>query len=153
MKCIFIPLYLAAASRFHGGGFLDDVPRWIRATVFALPYFVFGWPAAVLAYLGKNIGHEDFWNMGVRPSEPEENWLCRLVLLTGLQRDSLAFCTAGLAIKGAITAAGTFNPLIIVGHAVALPAAYYIGQRTRWGSELAEYLSGALYGIVLALSL
>lgn len=145
---ILLPLYLSLASRFHGGGFIQDVPRPIRAGVFALPYFLFGWPAFVLAFIGKNIAHEDFWNMGVRPSRPDESWLCTLILLaTPLRRDSLAFCTAGLAIKGIITAAGTLSPAIILAHAVALPLAYYIGQRTRWGNELAEYLSGAFYGI------
>lgn len=171
-------LYLSIASRFHGGGFNTgpavsfarlanprlpaflrfnihenegrmDWPRWIRSVVFALPYLIFEWPAFACAAVCKNIAHEDFWNMGTALARPDKSWLCRLVLLTGLKRDSLAFDTLGLAIKGALTAAGTFSPLLIAGHAISLPLAYYIGQRTRWGNVCAEYLSGAFYGFVI----
>jgi hypothetical protein len=150
--CSFLQLNVRH-DRLTGLPLNVDWPRPLRTLVFSLPYFLFGWPAAVVAYVGKSIGHEDFWNMGFRTSEPDKNWLCKFILLTGLKRDSLAFCCLGMAIKGAITAAGTLNIKIIVGHAIALPLAYYIGERTRLGSEVAEYLSGAFYGVVLGVIL
>lgn len=175
-------IYLAFASRFHGGGFNTgpavslarflnlflparaslkineesgsvDWPRPLRAAAFAIPYFVFGWPAALAAGIFKNVGHENFWNMGTAPSIPRESWLCKVVLFLGLKYGTLAFETSGMALKGALTAAGTFSPALIAGHAVALPLAYYIGQRTRWGNVCAEYLSGALYGLVFCVKI
>lgn len=149
-------IYLTLASRFHGGGFFS-APRVLRAAVFALPYAVVLYQtpyiaalAFVLAFVGKNIGHEDFWQMGTGIARPDSNWLCKLIMKLGLKRDTLPFCTLGMAIKGLITSLGTLNPLVILGHTVALPLAYFIGFRTKWGSELAEYLSGFLYGLTLA---
>ena len=151
INLLLIP-YLCLASRFHGGGFFS-APRIIRALVFAAPYYLFGIPAVMLAFIGKNIGHEDFWLMGKGVARPDQNWLCKAILLTGLKRDGLVFCTLGMAIKGFITALGTLNPIVILGHTIALPLSYYIGRRTKYGSELAEYLSGALYGLILWVAL
>lgn len=169
-----ITVYLSIAGRFHGGGFNTgaalsfaafwnkyapswmafntysdhmDWPRWIRTVIFGMPYIFLGWIAPQTAALGVNIGHDNFWNMGTAPNSPDKNWLGKLVSFTGLKPDSLAYCTLGMAIKGAITAAGTLSPCMIACHAVALPLAYYIGVRTRWGTVFAEYLSCALYGL------
>ncbi len=144
-------VYLALASRFHGGGFFPAA-RVIRSFVFALPYGFISPIAFIVAALCKNIGHEDFWLMGTGKARSDRNWLCNLVLETGLKRDSLAFCWLGMAIKGALIALGTFNPVIIAGHALALPLAYYIGRRTRFGSELAEYLSGVMFACSIILT-
>lgn len=139
--------YLSAASRFHGGGFFPAA-RIIRSVVFAAPYALISLPAFVIAAVAKNIGHEDFWLMGTGKARPDQNWLCQALTAFGLQRDTLLFSTLGMAIKGALIAAGTLNPAFIAGHAIALPLAYYIGRRTRFGSELAEYLSGAFMALL-----
>ncbi len=151
MKWLLI-VYLAAASRFHGGGFLPSC-RIFRSFVFAAPYAALSPLAFATAAICKNIGHEDFWMMGTGAARADRNWLCNLVLETGLKRDGLAFCWIGMAIKGALIALGTLNPVIIAGHALALPLAYHIGRRTRYGSELAEYLSGAFMALTIGVSI
>ncbi len=75
--------------------------------------------------------------------------LSRLVSLFGLKRDSLAWCWTGMGLKGALTALGTLNPIIILGHALALPLAYQIGLKTKWDTVTAEFLSGFLYSLII----
>lgn len=158
IKLLYIP-YLTLASRFHGGGFIS-APRWVRNSVFALAYAVLMYPclyistlAFIFAFIGKNVGHEDFWMMGQQLSvNNKDNILTKyLVRPTGLKPYSLAWCWLGMSLKGLLTSLGTLNPLLILGHIIALPFAYFISRRLTRGSELAEYLSGFLYGIVVVL--
>lgn len=150
-----IPVAMSALSRFHGGGFFH-APRWLRAAAFATPYAIFTYPNYMLAafafctaFVGKNIGHEDFWLMGTGPSRPDDNTLTKVVKMTGFARDGLPWCVTGLALKGAIVALGTLNPVVISCHAACLPLAYFVGRRIGGGSVLAEYLSGLLFGLIL----
>lgn len=146
---LLVPLYLMFFSRLHGGGFIHDVPRPVRNFLYAALYAAFSPLAFVAAFVGKNIGHYNFWWMGVRQSKDRDSWLASIVAMYGLERNTLAYCATGLALKGALLAAGTLNPAVIAGHAVAMPLSYYIGMKTRWGTELAEYLDGLFCGIVI----
>jgi hypothetical protein len=155
--CSFILIpYLTLASRFHGGGFIS-APRIVRSLVFILPYiiltfhipFIICITAALFAYIGKNIGHEDFWGMDTLTSRPDRNWLAKVLIFFKLKPDTKLWCWLGMGIKGAITALGTLNPLVIALHAVALPTAYWIGRNTKLSTELAEYLSGFFYALIL----
>lgn len=156
---LLIP-YLALASRFHGGGFIS-APRVIRTLVFILPYILFTFhvpfiiciTAGLFCYLGKNIGHEDFWGMGTLVSRPDRNWLACVFGILGVKPDTQLWCWLGMGFKGFVIALGTFNPLVIALHTLALPSAYWLGRRTRFGSELAEYLSGIFFAIILVLAI
>lgn len=165
-----LPVYLSLASHFHGGAFFS-APRLVRNAVFALPYAFFfhhpifhalsmfgltvppeifgGLLSFALAFIGVNIGHDNFWMMGTVSNVPDNNWVGNIVARLGLTRDSLAWCTVGMAIKGFVMGLGTLNPLVVIGHTVAFPLAYYIGDRTRWNTNASEYLSGFFDGLVL----
>lgn len=148
---IFInALYMMLFSRLHGGGFFS-APRWLRNFIYAMPYAVFSPLAFALAFVGKNLGHYEFWWMGFRPTEQRDSIIGDVLERMSLQNNTLLYCVTGMAIKGAIIGAGTLTPGVILGHAVALPLAYYIGNRTRYGTELAEYLSGLFCGLTFFL--
>ncbi len=153
-----IPIYLTLAARLHGGGYIQNVNRHIRNAIFALPYllhYLSLWGgitpimAFICAFIGINAGHDEFWEMGLKPNDQKSNWLTAIVSRTGLKRDSLAWCWTGMAIKGALIAAGTLNPLTIALSAFLFPLAYHIGQRTKWSNEAAEPLSGFFLGLAL----
>lgn len=156
-----LPIYLSIASRLFGGGFFS-APRWLRSIVFSLPYPIIFHPIVfhsifigaalsfIFAYLGKNIGHDNFWNMGTSPNSTNLNWLGVFLVKIGLVPDTLFFCSAGMAIIGIIMALGTFNPLVMIFHALGMPLAYYVGMRTKWGNAAAEFLSGFLDGLILS---
>lgn len=131
----------ALLSRLHGGGFFP-LSRFFRSLFFSLPFGLIHPALMPLAFIGNNIGHEDFWSMGTNiKSDPRENWLCKLVAKLPVKRDSLAWCWIGMGIKGFIT--------LPFGGFIAKPLAYHIGRRYFKNSESAEYLSGAFYGILL----
>lgn len=143
-----LSLYLALASRFHGGGFFSS-PRIFRSVMFSVPFSIIGnhWVSLfsfTLAYIGVNIGHENFWLMGTGAPTPTKSWLSSLLIKGGFKYGTLGFEIIGMSIKGLITCP--------IGGFVVLPLAYYIGQRTRWHSVAAEYLSGFFYGLILEVS-
>lgn len=151
IKAIVV-VYLTLCGRLHGGGLATGVNRHARNAIWAIPYVFCGptwWLQFATAFIGINAGHDEFWKMGTAPNDPKNNWLTWIVRKTRFKRDSVAWCMTGMAIKGAIIGAGTFNPYIILGHAALLPAAYYIGQRTKWENEAAEYLTGFFLGLNL----
>lgn len=148
------PIYLSLASRLHGGGFIS-LPRVSRNILYSLPYLLFGPVAFISAYIGKNLGHEEFWNMGSRKSEVRWGFLALFVdTFTRLKRDSLPWCVSGMAVKGFIISTGTYDWIIIVGHMISLPVSYFIGMRVfKLNNEIAEYLSGFLCGLSMLVSI
>jgi hypothetical protein len=171
---ILLPIYLSLASHFHGGAFIS-APRWLRNAVFALPYalffhssitmiswqgsmvsaetceFISGFISFAFAYIGVNIGHNNFWMMGTTANSTTNDWLADIVQFLGVERDSLLWCTLGLGIKGFIMGLGTLNPFVILGHTIAFPLGYYIGDRTKWNTNASEYLTGLFDGLTLML--
>ncbi len=156
-----IPFYLALASRLHGGGFFS-LNRQIRNALFALPYMLIYLPTAehsptfllafIFAFIGINIGHDNFWNMGVEPNSPELNWLGKIVKKIGFTPDTIQWCIAGMMLKGLVIGFGTHNFWSMCGSFILYPLAYYIGMRTKLNNVAAEYLSGLFLGIALILT-
>lgn len=147
IKLLIIP-YLAIAARIHGGGIISPLSRPIRNTLFAAPYLFISPMAFLAAFIGINIGHVNFWGMGL----PNQNvnrpdWLTYIVSLLGFERDTLAWCWCGMAIKGAIIGLG--SPILALSNAFLFPLAYYIGMRMKRNNEAAEPLSGLFMSIPL----
>ncbi len=153
-----IPLYLAFASRLHGGGFFP-LNRQIRNALFALPYMLIYLPTAehsptfllafIFAFIGINIGHDNFWNMGVEPNSPELNWLGKIVKKIGFTPNTLGFCWTGMMYKAMIISVGTEGWITYLVSIILYPLSYYIGMRSKWNNVCAEYLSGLFLGIAL----
>jgi hypothetical protein len=85
---LLIPVYLTAAGRFHGGAFYFITKifppfiynflfaRQVRNALFALPFLLVShdWRFAALAFatafVGIDLGHYQFWFMGVQQPAP-----------------------------------------------------------------------------------
>lgn len=152
IKCL-IPFYLSFASRLQGGGFIDNVPRPVRDTLYAAPYLLISIPAFITAYVGKNIGHENFWYMATQPTDIQRpsSPIAYVLLKAGLKYDTLIFCTLGMATKGIAIALGTLNPIIIFSHAAIFPISYYISFKFFKTNVTAEFMTGFLCGLSLIL--
>lgn len=163
---VLIPLYTSIASRLHGGGIVSNVPRQLRNFVYALPYFVINYInhsfhtdslgvsglSFLGAFLGINLGHEAFWNMGYLQPAPRGGALEKIVGIFPLTFGSTAYCIVGMALKGFIIGAGTLNIYVIISHTIAWPVSYWIGMRTfRLNNVFAEFMSGWIAGCSLIL--
>ena len=146
---LLIP-YCAAAYALHGGQIATGVNRQVRNLICALPFglvgfLTFGWPIAlvlfIMAFIGSNIGHDNFWEMGTEPNSPTNNWLANIIEKLGVKRDSTLWCVLGMGVKGFIT-----DPF---GGFITLPLAYYIGTRMKFNTSMAEWLTGIFYGMRL----
>jgi hypothetical protein len=169
-----IPICTALAGRFHGGAFYtvtDKIPpffrniltsRLSRNFLYALPYFLFLYSysphiailAFIFAFIGINLGHYQFWFMGVQQPDPRSGAIEFILkpLTKFLRYGSLPYSIIGLMIKGAFIGAGTLNPLVIIASAILWPLAYYIGMRLfPLRNDIAEALSGFFGGLALLL--
>lgn len=169
-----IPIYTALAGRFHGGAFYaltDKIPPFFRNILtsrpsrnflYALPYFLFlhsfaphiAILAFIFAFVGINLGHYQFWFMGVKQPDVRTGFIEILLrpFTRFLSYGSLPYSIIGLMIKGAFIGAGTLNPLVIITHAILWPLAYYIGMRLfPLHNDIAEALSGFFGGLALLL--
>ena len=147
---LLIP-YCAAAYALHGGQIASGLNRQMRNLICAAPFglvgvLAFGWPIGIvlliLAFVGTNIGHNNFWEMGTESNDPVNNWLANVVAALGIERNSMLWCITGMTIKGLIT-----FPL---GGFITLPLSYYIGDRTKFNTSMSEWLTGISYGMILS---
>jgi len=137
----------AFISRFHGGGFFDS-PRWLRNTLWALPFAVLAGPWAPVAFtmcfLGKTTGHGRGISLGEplkgEPEKLEVFTLWLLPYLTDYQYKLLLLFVSGiLSVSGGIF----ISPYVLNGGALK-PLAYAIGWSTypEHGTVIGEYLTG-----------
>ncbi len=146
---LIIP-YTAAALALHGGQIITGVNRLLRNAACGLPFaaafaHLSHWAALgafFLAFWGVDIGHENFWLMGTGVSQPRvSSWVSAIIEFFGFKFNTIPYDVAGMSIKGAITCP-------IMGF-VALPAAYYVGDRMPFNTSMSEWLSGVFYGVIL----
>lgn len=155
-----IPLYLCITSRLQGGGIINNIPRILRDFLYAIPYGLIFYPnyyhaiaAFILAYVGKNIGHENFWYMAIQPTDIQRpaSPIAYVILKMGFKFDTITFCTLGMSTKGIIISAGTTSPIIILSHAIIFPMSYYISFKFFKTNVVAEYMTGFLCVLSLIL--
>ena len=170
MYRILLIAYLTIASRIHGGGIVQNVPRQARNLLYAAPYPAvvalysgfdisnwhdWIWPTAafVSAFTGIDTGHYSFWYMGAKMPDQRSGAVGDLLReFKFLEYGSTPYCIVGMALKGAFIAAGTFSWPVIAGHALAWPAAYWIGMRVfSLRNDYAEMLAGLFGGAALLL--
>lgn len=155
------PIYLAFAGRLHGGGFISGVPRIVRNVLFALPFayhplyiehnYMMAIIAIICAYIAINAEVTGFWGMGTGQDVAKGDWLEKIVSLTGVKINTLAWDIRGMYLKGLILGLGTLTGIVCAGCVISFPFAYYIGMRTRWSNALAEALVGLFAGLSLLL--
>lgn len=127
---IALIVYCTIAFGIHGGEMLTGTNRQLRNMICAAPFGVvcfaaFGWLVG-LTCLGLAYGGVSltFDSATLPRSQPTTLWLIA---------------------KGMITCP--------FGGIVTLPIVYWLSYKTRWTNVLAEYASGAAYGLLLVLTM
>jgi hypothetical protein len=152
LSVLLIP-YTTLAYVIHAGDILPGTNKQLRLALCAIPFGLASYLAgdisialiaSVMAYIGTNIGPENFWLMGNGTPEFRSNIVTRIVEALKLKFPTLPYCIAGMAIKGFVT-----NPLF---GWFLCPLAYYISSRApKVSFDLGSLILGVFYGVALYL--